>query len=473
MKAEEFIFFQKVNPIVSTTGFLLGENMEKSKMSLAKKMAIALILGVVVGIGAIVLRVNLTEGGNEQTWNVINNLLFADITAEGNEKAIGLFYIIGQLFVKAMQVIIIPMVFTSIVMAMVRISDAKKLGRIASKTVGYFLLTTIIAIVLASICGMLAYNGGLFKMEDTGLGAANGQSASNPLLIILNAVPSNFISALSNNGGVLAIVVCAIAVGLGINANKEKFKQVSKLCQEISDLVTIILGWIVNTCAPVAIFCLLTRTCAAYGISYLKPALSYVVLTTVLLLVFLFIFYPLFVSTTTKLNPIQFAKKMAKVALFGFSTSSSAATLPMNLETTKDELGVSDEIASFVLPLGMTINMDGTALMQVIASIFIAGVAGYSVNMPQILLIGILAVIASIGTPAAPGAGAVILFTILSGVGFTNEIALSVYALILAINRPIEMLVTALNVTGDTACAMAVAKSENALNEKIFNAESK
>ena len=286
MKAEGFIFFQKVNPIVSTTGFLLGEKMEKSKMSLAKKMAIALILGIVVGIGAIVLRVNLTEGGNEQTWNVINNLLFADISAEGNEKAIGLFYIIGQLFVKAMQVIIIPMVFTSIVLAMIRISDAKKLGRIASKTVGYFLLTTIIAIVLASICGMLAYNGGLFKMEETGLAAASGQSASNPLLIVLNAVPSNFVSALSNNSGVLAIVVCAVAVGLGINANKEKFKQVSNLCQEISDLVTIILGWIVNTCAPLAIFCLLTRTCAAYGISYLKPALSYVVLTTVLLLVF-------------------------------------------------------------------------------------------------------------------------------------------------------------------------------------------
>ena len=173
------------------------------------------------------------------------------------------------------------------------------------------------------------------------------------------------------------------------------------------------------------------------------------------------------------MNPVQFAKKIAKVALFGFSTSSSAATLPLNMETTKEELGVSDEIASFVLPLGMTINMDVTALMQVIASIFIAGVAGYSVSFPQIVVIGLLAIIASIGTPAAPGAGAVILFTILSGVGFTNEVALSVYALILAINRPIEMLVTALNVTGDSACACAVAKSENALDEAKFNASSK
>ena len=294
--------------------------MENSKMSLAKKMAIALILGVVVGIGAILLRVKLVEGGNPETWNTINNLLFADITAEGNEKAIGLFYIIGQLFVKAMQVIIIPMVFTSIVIAMIRISDAKKLGRIASKTIGYFLLTTVIAILIASVCGMLSYNAGLFKSVETGLEAATGKSASNPLLILINAVPNNFVSALSNNGGVLAIVVCAVAVGLGINYNPEKFSTVSKLCSEISELVTVILSFIVNKFAPVAIFCLLTRTCAAYGVSYLKPALSYIVLTTVLLLLFLFVFYPLFVSVTTKCNPITFAKKIAKVALLGFST---------------------------------------------------------------------------------------------------------------------------------------------------------
>ncbi len=443
--------------------------MKKSKMSLAKKMAIALVLGVVVGIGMIVLRVQLTNNGNESTWNVINNLLFADITAEGNEKSIGLFYLIGQLFVRGMQVIIIPMVFTSIVLAMVRISDAKKLGRIASKTIGYFLLTTVIAIILASVCGMIAYNGGLFHMEATGLEAASGESATNPLLIVLNAVPSNFISALSNNSGVLAIVICAVAVGLGINTKKDQFQTIINFCEELSNLVTVILSFIVNTFAPVAIFCLLTRTCASYGVSYLKPALSYMILTTVLLLVFLFVFYPLFIGVTTKLSPKQFSKKMSKVALFGFSTSSSAATLPMNIETTENELGVSEDIASFVLPLGMTINMDGTALMQVIATIFIAGVAGYNMTFPQIVLIGILAIIASIGTPAAPGAGAVILFTILSGVGFTNEVALSAYALILAINRPIEMLVTALNVTGDTACAMAVAKSENGLDEKIFN----
>ena len=155
--------------------------------------------------------------------------------------------------------------------------------------------------------------------------------------------------------------------------------------------------------------------------------------------------------------------------MFGFSTSSSAATLPLNVETNTKELGVDNQVASFVLPLGMTINMDGTAIMQVVATLFLAGVGGYEVSVGSLALIMILALIASIGTPAAPGAGAVILFTILSGMGFTGEAAMMGYTLILAINRPIEMLVTSLNCVGDSVAAMAVAKSEGKLDESIYN----
>ena len=171
----------------------------------------------------------------------------------------------------------------------------------------------------------------------------------------------------------------------------------------------------------------------------------------------------------TKLNPIPFVKKIAKVAMFGFSTSSSAATLPLNQKTTVEELGVEEEVASFVLPLGMTVNMDGTAIMQVIAAIFIASCGGYDVTITSLLTIGVLALVASVGTPAAPGAGAVVLFTILSGMGYANEPALMAYSLILAINRPIEMIVTALNVVGDSACSVVVAKSEGLLNEEKYN----
>ena len=157
--------------------------------------------------------------------------------------------------------------------------------------------------------------------------------------------------------------------------------------------------------------------------------------------------------------------------MFGFSTSSSAATLPLNLKTTTEDLGVHEEVASFVLPLGMTVNMDGTAIMQVIAAIFIATCGGYDITLGSIFMIGVLALVASIGTPAAPGAGAVILFTILSGMGYGNDMALMAYTIILAINRPIEMLVTSLNVVGDSACAIVVSNSENQLDKDKFNAD--
>ena len=169
-----------------------------------------------------------------------------------------------------------------------------------------------------------------------------------------------------------------------------------------------------------------------------------------------------------RVNPKPFMKKMVKVALFGFSTSSSAATLPINKRTVTEELGVNDQIASFVLPLGMTINMDGTAIMQVIAAMFIAASSGYKVTFMSMAVIAVLALIASVGTPAAPGAGAVILFTILTGMGYTNDAALLAYSLILSINRPIEMLVTSLNVVGDASTSVIVAKKENMIDSEVY-----
>ena len=441
--------------------------------NLAKKMVIALVLGIIAGLAMILLRESLNNGGKAETWTAINSFLFADISAAGNEKAIGLFYVIGQLFVRAMQVVIVPMVFTSIVGAMIRISDARKLGRISSKTIGLFMATTVGGIILAAIVGFSAYSAGAFSNPLSDLTASTGATGSNPLMIIINAVPSNIVSAFTNNSGVLAIVIAAVGVGLGINAVKDKITALPKLCEEISELVTVILGFVVNKFGPIAIFCLLTRTFAAYGIQYLKPAAMYMILAIGVQLVWLFIFYPILMRVTTGLNPKRFIQKMGKVALFGFSTSSSAATLPLNMKTTVEELGVDEDIASFVLPLGMTVNMDGTAIMQTIAALFIAGCAGYEVSFVSLIVIGLLAIVASIGTPAAPGAGAVVLFTILSGVGFTSEPALMAYTMILAINRPIEMLVTALNVVGDTTTAMAVAKSEGQLDLDKYNAPAK
>ena len=442
--------------------------MKNNSKKLAIHMLIAMVAGIAVGLGFMLLREHL--GAGSAAWTTINNLLFQDITAPGAEKAVGLFYIIGQLFVKSLQLVIVPMVFTSIVMAIGTIRDAATLGRVSLKTFGWFLMTTAIALLAAGVVALICYNAGVFNTTIEGLAAADGKTGANPLNVLLNIVPSNIGATFTVNNAVLSLIFLAIVIGLSLNKlGYDSSCTINKLCKELSEVVVMFLNFIVNKFGPVAVFMLLSRTFATYGINYLKPAAAYVLLTVALLLAYMFVGYPLYVFIAAKLNPITYIKKIFKVIVFGFSTSSSAATLPLNTETNVKELGVNQQIASFVLPLGMTINMDGTAIMQVVATLFLAGVGGYEVSIGSLVVIMVLALIASIGTPAAPGAGAVILFTILSAMGFTGDAAMMGYALILAINRPIEMLVTSLNCVGDSVAAVAVAKSEGQLDEETFN----
>lgn len=443
-----------------------------SSNKLAIKMAIALILGLIVGIGCIVLRENLSNSGNSHIWTTINNILFQDISKDGAKNAIGVFYIVGQLFINSLQLVIVPMVFTSIALAMCKVSDTKKLGRISYKTILGFLSTSVLALALAGAVGFIIKNLGLFTANIENVTAQAGvASSTNPLLIIVQAIPNNITAAFSSNGSILAVVFVAVVLGLCINTLGEKIKVLKTLLEEISSIITVFLSFIITKFGPIAIFILITRTFAIYGVDNLKPALVYVMTTVFTLLVFLVFGYAIFIAVGAKLNPIKFIKKIGKVALFGFSTSSSAATLPLNTKTVTEELGVSEDIASFILPLGMTINMNGTAIMQVIAAIFIATSAGYDVTIGNIVVISLLALISSIGTPAAPGAGAIILFTVLTGMGYNNDAAILAYSLILAINRPIEMLVTSLNVVGDAATSIVVAKSEGMLDEEVYNSE--
>lgn len=438
--------------------------------ALAIKMALSLALGLFAGIGCIFLRESV--GSDSALWTTINNLLFQDISVEGANSAIGIFYILGQLFVRALQLVIVPMIFTSIALAMCKISDTKKLGRISYKTILGFLSTSVFALFLAGVIGFVVKNLGLFTANVDNVKAAAGSvNSSNPLIIIVNAVPSNITQAFSSNGSVLAIVFVAAVTGLCINTLGDKIKNLKMLLEEINSIITVFLSFVITKFGPFAIFVLITRTFAIYGIENLKPAFVYVGTTVAALLIFLVFGYAVFVAVGAKLNPVKFVKKISKVALFGFSTSSSAATLPLNTQVTTSELGVSEDVASFILPLGMTINMNGTAIMQVIAAIFIATSAGYDVTIANIVVIALLALIASIGTPAAPGAGAIILFTVLTGMGYNNDAAILAYSLILAINRPIEMLVTSLNVVGDAATCVVVAKSEGMLNEEVYNNE--
>ena len=436
---------------------------------LAIKMATALIIGLIVGTSFIFLRENLISSGNSDTWTMINNLLFQDITNKEASNAIGIFYIVGQLFINSLQLVIVPMVFTSITLAMCNISDTKKLGRISYKTILGFLATSLFALILAGIFGLTANKLGLFNVSIDNIASSEGSVASNPLLVFVQAIPNNITSVFGENGRVLSIVFLASVTGICINSLGDEILVLKKLLQDINKIITTFLTFVITKFGPIAIFVLITRTFAIYGVDHLKPALAYVGTATIALLIFLSFGYALFIYFTTGLNPMIFVNKISKVALFGFSTSSSAATLPLNTKTVVEELGVSEEIASFTLPLGMTINMNGTAIMQVIAAIFIASSSGYEVTVGNILIISLLALIASIGTPAAPGAGAIILFTVLTGMGYQNDAAVLAYSLILAINRPIEMLVTSLNVVGDAATCIYVSKSENNLNEEVYN----
>lgn len=435
---------------------------------LAIQMLTAMVAGI--GVGLILMAIREKIGSTSDNWMVINNLLFQDITAPGAEKAIGLFYIGGQLFIRALQVIIVPMVFSSVVLAISEIREATLLGRMAGKTMIWFLFTSVWALIMSSFIGLICYHAGFFDTAIEGVSVSSGSTGSNPLAVILNIVPANIGATFSVNNSVLSVVFLAVVVGLCVNKLDITHESVIvKICRELNDIIVVFLNYVVCKFGPIAIFLLLSRTFATYGVTYLKPALAYVVVCIALLLLYLVVGYPLILSVIIRINPVKFMKKIFKVIVFGFSTSSSAATLPLNLDTTTKELGVDKQVASFVLPLGMTINMDGTAIMQVVATLFIAGCGGYEVSFFQLLIIMVLALIASAGTPAAPGAGAVILFTILSGVGFVGESALIAYSLILAINRPIEMLVTSLNCVGDSMACIAVAKSEDKLDMDIYN----
>ncbi|MDU2673281.1 dicarboxylate/amino acid:cation symporter [Clostridium hominis] len=436
---------------------------------LAINMAISLIIGLIVGTGFLLLRENLIANGNAGLWQTINKILFQDISVEGANDAIGIFYILGQLFVNSLQLVIVPMVFTSIALAMCRITDTKKLGRISYKTILGFLATSVFALILAGIFGMTAHKLGFFNVSIENIASQTGSTGSNPLLVFVQTIPNNIASVFTQNGRILSIVFLAVVTGLCLNKLEGQIQVLKKLLEDVNQIITLFLSFVITKFGPIAIFVLITRTFAIYGVEHLKPALAYVVTVVVALLIFLVFGYALFILIAARLNPFIFVKKISKVALFGFSTSSSASSLPLNTKTTVEELGVSEEIASFTLPLGMTINMNGTAIMQVIAAIFIASSAGYEITVGNIAIISLLALIASIGTPAAPGAGAIILFTVLTGMGYQNDAALLAYSLILAINRPVEMLVTSLNVVGDAATAVVVAKSENALDEEIYN----
>ena len=439
----------------------MSNTTKKQPMSVVKKMMIALVSGLLVGIAFLLLREQLISSGNEGAWTILNKILFQDITAEDGVSAIGLFYIIGQLFMRGLQLAIVPLVLVSLSLAMCSISSSTKLGRIVGRTlIGFFLFY---------VCG--AFLAGFFNvtLPSEAVTDAATLDAFNPLATIVNAVPSNIAAAFSSNNSILAVVVVAIIIGLCMNALGEKADPLKKVLESVNEIIQLYLTFLINKVGPIAIFCLISRTFAIYGTEYLAPAAAYIVAAMVTLFVLVVTIYPIGIWLTTKMNPIKFIKKIAKVGVFGFSTNSSAACLPLNTRTCIDELGCSEEITSFVLPTGMTINMNGTTVMHMFAATFIATSAGIDETPASLATITFLSICAAMGCPAIPIAGTTLIVTILSGLGWTSDACMIAYALVVAINRPVEMALLPLNVIGDATVNVIVNAKEKELDKEKYN----
>lgn len=444
---------------------------KKKGMSIMKKIMIAMVSGILLGVICLYIRESLSGTDNEVIWTWMNRIFFQDITAEQGFYSLGIFYIIQQLFMRGLQLAIVPLVLSSLSTALCSMADPQKLGRIAGKTIATFVGFYCVGAFCAGCMAYFVKSMGWFTVNlpaaDTGNVAT--LDAYNPLTTIVNAVPSNVVEVMASNNSILAVVVVAVIVGLSMNALGEKGEPIKKLMECLSGIVQVYMDFLINKISPVAIFCMLARTFATYGTEYIRPTLTFMIATIVMSLILVVTLYPIGIFVTTGLNPLKFGKKIFKVGIFAAATQSSAATLPLNRKTCIEELGCSDEISSFVLPTGMTINMNGTTAMHMMAITFIATAAGIDITPSQLATAAFLSICVAMGTPAIPVAGTTLIFVIMSGLGLTSELCLVGYALVLAISYLPGMAVITLNVVGDAATNVIVNAKEKELNKEIYN----
>ena len=446
--------------------------MKKQKMSGTTQMLLALALGVIVGIIMMVLKNYLISSGNDGVWAIIDKIFFADITQSGNGTAIGIFFIIKTLFINALQFSVVPLVITSISLSLCSLTDTVKLGRIATKTILGFLMFYVLGSILAISASVLCINTGFFQTDLTIPGissAVDEYTVANPLNILINTVPSNLVSAMTSNSQILAVIFIAVILGLCMNFYGNELKTLRQVVEDCAVVVNKYLDVIINKCGPVCIFSMLVYTFAAYGMEQIAPLLRYMLVAFLCMLFFQLVAYPVVVGLICRTNPLKFLRKMFKVIIWAYATNSSAATLPLTRKTCIEELGCSEEVADFVLPLGMTINMNGTTIEHIIAVSFIATAAGLPIAPITYLTIMLLAIGSSAGTPAIPNAGTIMLYATLTGAGFSADMCIALYSLLLTLNKPIDMCVTTLNVAGDAATACVVSHYENSLNRERFN----
>lgn len=419
--------------------------MEKKKLSLTFKILLGLGFGLLTGL---ILNLFVPSG-------FIRDTLIVD----------GLLYVIGQIFLKAIKMLVVPLVFISLVNGAANIGDIKKLGRIGGRTVLFYLITTAIAISLALGAASIA-DPGLTESLDLSRVVEQDVEINEavPLAdVLIDMVPSNPVSAMAD-ANMLQIIVFALLVGVALSALGKKVNYVVDLFSQLNDLIMKIVEFVMLL-APYGVFGLIARTFANEGLGAFEPLARYFVTVLLVLILHAVLTYGSILKIFTGLSPIRFFKNFAPAMSVAFSTASSSGTLPVTIEVAEENLGVSKNIASFTLPLGATINMDGTAIMQGVATIFIAQVYGIELTFAQLLTVVLTATLASIGTAGVPGVGLIMLSMVLQAVNIPVE----GIGLIMGIDRLLDMTRTAVNITGDAVCTLIVSKKEGEFDQARFH----
>ena len=386
--------------------------------------------------------------------------LISENISQGVEKY--LFNLGGQIFKNLLMLVVVPLVFFSLVSGISSLSNMVKLGSIATKTIGLYLFTTGIAVSLALFFGWAFNLSGFEGTVDSYVPPVGDSSLYGTVLRIF---PNNIFGSFIENN-MLGIVFISILFGIALNLTDDLTDGLSKTFERFN-IVFLKIVLLVMSFAPIGVFCLMGSYVMSKGLNIFGDLAQYVLLLIFVLAFHLIVTYSLILKSFANLNPLVFYRKMKNVALFAFSTSSSAATIPVTLKTVTEDLGVKKDVSSFVVPVGATINMDGTAIMQGLATMFIASTVGVDLTLIQYGQIVLLAIVTSIGTAAVPSAGTITLALILGSLG----LPLDAIGLILAVDRILDMIRTAVNVCGDAAVSCIVAKSENELDLSTYNSE--
>ena len=376
----------------------------------------------------------------------------------------GVLYVVGQGFIRLMQMLVVPLVFCSLICGSMAIGDTKTLGKVGVKTIGFYLVTTALAVCVALGSALLINPGRGLDMDAVQKGTVSSATEATSLVdTLLNIIPKNPVQSMAN-GDMLPIIVFALFVGIMLAKLGTRGSVVAIFFSQFNDVMMEMTMAIMKV-APIGVFCLIARTFATVGFSAFAPMLKYMGNVTLALAIQCLIVYQILLFVFTRLNPLKFIKKFLPVMGFAFSTATSNATIPMSIDTLSKKMGVSKQISSFTIPLGATINMDGTSIMQGVAVVFIAQAYGIPLTMGNLATVVVTATLASIGTAGVPSVGLVTLAMVLNSVGLPTE----GIALIMGIDRILDMIRTAVNITGDAVCTTIVCHQEGSLNREVFN----